>query len=257
MTLAREALRLATVRALRGNTWGTVKDSEAGSIDDVAAEAPAPVIAVYTDDGKMAGADGGLFGSSTQTLIIEIGLTQKMKIDGEEVAFSDIETDPSRELAVGLIERQVRAALSDPTNAWAEIWKKLITERGEIASVRGTLMRDGVRFAGRQLQLTVSLIRDPAPGAAVSGVWQTFLAALAAEPGSEAVATAMTAAIAGNAGAWPGWQKLAASYGYTSGEAVSLGLAPPANVQPDEPAFSGQDPSIDDEGVSVAPSSEA
>ena len=143
MSIMREALRLTAVRALRGRTWADVRDSEQGAIEDLAVNAARPVISVYTDDATTeAAGDFGLFAGGSQSLLIEIAMTARMQVaasDDTEVV--QPETDAGLELSVGMIERQVRAALSDPTNPWGN----LLPGFGRIMdfkSVRGTLMRD-------------------------------------------------------------------------------------------------------------------
>lgn len=131
--LNRLALRLATVRALRGHTLvGThVYDSEIAPIDEIAAERPRPFIVVYTDDASFRHGDRDLFAtvgdnrveSGFQKLVIEIGVTQRMQILDDEGDRRDDavqpQTDPALEFNIDLIERQVLAALMNPVTAWA------------------------------------------------------------------------------------------------------------------------------------------
>ncbi|OYW56784.1 MAG: hypothetical protein B7Y80_01495 [Hyphomicrobium sp. 32-62-53] len=242
MSIMREALRLTVVRALRGRTWADVRDSEQGAIEDLAVNAARPVISVYTDDGTTDDAgDVGLFAGSSQSILIEIAMTARMQLEAStETEIVQPETDASLELSVGMIERQVRAALSDPTSPWGD----LFTRFGKVTdfkSVRGTLMREGVRFAGRQVQITLALYGDPAPGAQINpgSTLGTFLALLEAspEPGAAKTAQAFRDAVAGNAGDWFGWQRDVAEFALGNSAGRALGLLPPAGITDAEPEF--------------------
>lgn len=247
MSIMREALRLTAVRALRGRTWADVRDSEQGAIEDLAVNAARPVISVYTDDGTTdAAGDVGLFAGASQSLLIEIAMTARMQVaasDDTEVV--QPETDAGLELSVGMIERQVRAALSDSTNPWGNLFPRF-GEIMDFKSVRGTLMREGVRFAGRQLQITVALIGDPPPGATIppGSTLGTFLALLetAPEPGAAQTAQAFRDAVTGNAADWFGWQRDVAEFAYGTDTARALGILPPAGITDAEPIIGGPAP---------------
>lgn len=257
MALAREALRISTVKALRGRTWARVLDSEAGAIDDIAEGSTQPVIAVYTDDGNFGTGQAAFSGGGDQTLLIEIALTSRMKVDNEDAEIL-LEYDGARELAVGLIERQVAIALADPNNAWAQIAQKFMIGQGEFRSVRGTLMREGVRFAGRQLTLNVELPRDPAAGEPPRGVWLAFLAALDADAdaSTQAIADRFRTAIAGGLADAQDWQKMLTHFGYSLEVGRALGLVPPAGTEDVSPDFSpppAGHPDADDEPPTFTP----
>lgn len=245
MSIMREALRLTVVRALRGRTWADVRDSEQGAIEDLAVNAAKPVISVYTDDGTTnAPGDVGLFASASQSLLIEIAMTARMQVEASgDTEIVQPETDASLELSVGMIERQVRAALSDPTNPWGNLLPRFGKVQ-DFKSVRGTLMREGVRFAGRQLQLTIDLIGDPPPGAEIKpgSTLGTFLTLLAAspEPGAASTAQAFRDAVEGNAGDWFGWQRDVAEFAFGTAVARAMGLLPPAGIEDAEPIIGGE-----------------
>lgn len=185
MTVAREVVRRLTIEALKGNTIAgdRVKDSELGPVEDWIYDEAKPVIVVYTDDSTTDPGSGGerdLFGSGTVDLIIEIMMTQRMQVTisetGENAWVWDMPpTDAAMEMTLGWIERQVISAISHPANEWAELWRGFVLSIGQRQSRRGNSARDGVRFAGRQIVLPVTLIRDPAPGAEPSGKWLTLL----------------------------------------------------------------------------------
>jgi hypothetical protein len=234
MSIARLALRLATVQALKGCTLAGahVRDSEQGPLDEQAAPVQ-PAIVVFTDDGtrrdtkhprELFGGDG------TQTLIIEIMVTQRTETpdaDGVlEVAWSMPATDAGMEIAIDLIERQIAVALSDPDNAWAEMWRQLVMEIGERQSVRGSAGRDGMRFSGRQLNWPVHLPRDPEPGQAPAPLWADFVALMRSTPDLQQHADVVEAAIRGLPTLDADGQ-IRASWLISEPEARQLGMGPP------------------------------
>lgn len=220
--LNRLALRLATVRALRGRTLAgpNVLDSSSAAIDDIAAEHPTPVIVVYTDDGQWNVAGRDLYATSGDTrvdmgyqkLLIEIALTQRMLLvdpatgepqldaDGNPLfAAMSLATDPALELTLDLIERQVIDALMCGADdaAWPEMWRRLVTGVGDKHSVRGASARDGVRFAGRQIAISCALPKEPPPAVPIGPLWTDFLALAETEPDLAPVLPAIRAQLEG------------------------------------------------------------
>lgn len=239
--LTRFALRAATVRALRGRTLvgRAVRDSEIAPIDDVAAEHPTPFIVVYTDDGKFTATGRDLFATSGdsrvdvgyQHLVIEIAVTQRMRIRGEDGEERDDVVHPALDAAlefnVDLIERQIMCALqaAEADSPWSEMWRQLVLDIGDRHSQRGSSMRDGVRFAGRQITLSVRLPREPAPGAPRAPIWQRFLTLAAADVDLAPLVPQLEAALAGTP--QPEWAQIARTFGLSKGEAAALHLMPP------------------------------
>lgn len=236
--LNRIALRIATVRALRGKTYAQDKvfDSVNAAIDDVAAEHPTPVIAVYTDGahyspgGKSLYAVGGdgRVGSGQQTLTIEIALTQRMVVPTEDGQSQEVVLplflDPALELMLDLIERQVADALMSPAedDVWADMWNRLALGVDR-SSERGMSQRDGVRFAGRQITLGISLPTDPIPGM-VNPLWDHFMTLVAGEPDLAVIVPMLTRARGGTA---PEPGAVRQFFGLTVAENAALGLAEP------------------------------
>jgi len=231
MSLTRAALRLATVRALRGQTMASrVLDSEIGAPEEIAAgsDQPEPLIVVYTDDVSYSERVGGcgpadLDGfQGAQTVFLEFLVTQRMRLedDDQDVALVQPPTDRRLELAVDAMERQARSALMDPANAWAEIWRGFVMEIVSLKSQRGAWQRESGRVAGRQLDIQAVLTRDPAPGVDLDGhfAWGPFLAALETSGDGQLIAQAQEfrTLLAGNAGTWDDWEAMRAACGLTS-----------------------------------------
>ncbi|MCF6199265.1 MAG: hypothetical protein L3J67_07695 [Hyphomicrobiaceae bacterium] len=247
--LNRLALRLCTVRALRGKTFAgqNVLDSEHGAIDELATEQPKPFIIVYTDDASYSVLRRDLFGtggsdrvdSGTQKLVIEIGITQRMVIDKDEdgtpiAEAVSLRTNSSMELTLDLIERQVKMALMDTRDEaqWAEMWRRFAIEIKDQDSQRGASARDGLRFAGRQISLSVELPKDPLPGA-IGLLWQSFLGLAESDADLAQVVPALRKELSD-----PGlndYQAIRGSYGLTKDEAKALQIEPDIGHLSDAP----------------------
>lgn len=253
MSLAREALRLCTVRALRGATLvgDKVRDSEQGPIEDYVKDASEPVIIVYTDDCTTATTEQRqLFNGGRQDLVIEILVTTRMKVklpdtnDEEVDALVPIETDAVMEFTIGVISRQITVALMNPLSPWAEMLREFAVTITNRQDRRGSSMRDGVRFAGRQIVLTVDLLRDPVPGEPIGpkSAWARFLALVDATDDLAPIKSTLHALIEGGPVNLPDWQMLRGGYGMTLGEAQALQLTPPAAAEGTSPDFEGVTP---------------
>lgn len=207
MSLSQIAVRLVTVKALAGRTLAAaaVSDSEVTAIDVAAADHKHPFIAVYTDDGESVGVGRDLLtGNGSFSLAIEIGVTSRMKFrldTGEdELVDALVPTDALMEMTLNLIARQIAVALTDPTNEWADLWRRLVTKVGRIRTRRGASADKMLRFAGRQLDIEVHPLADPPFGRAPTGVWADLLAKIEqdADPGFRKLAPVIRGAIVGD-----------------------------------------------------------
>ncbi len=248
MSLARQALRLCTVRALRGHTSAgdRVRDSEQGPVEDYVKDKTQPHVLVYTDDGVFGAKPRDLFDGGSQDLVIEIVMTQRMVAkfeNGEEGETIDMpQTDAAMEFSIDAIARQVRVALMRPADPWAEMWRRFALSITQGTDKRGSSMREGVRFAGRQMLLTVDLPRDPVPGQPLGPLWADFLALVEGTADLAPIAAVMRALIEGGDVDLPDWQVLRAGYGMTLAEARALQVAPPAAAEASSPDFEGVTP---------------
>lgn len=237
MSLSRFVLRTATVKALRGRTFAgdMVRDSEIGPIDDAAKDKEVPFVVVYTDDVEGDGAGTDLCeNNGRHCLVIEIGVTTRMKAKG---AWAIPTTDAGMELTIDAIERQIRLALANPANAWAELWRDLVQSIDGRKSQRGAAAKDGVRFAGRQFVLDVSLPREPHPGQPLGPIWKRFMALAAADADLAGLVPMLTQLATGGAENWPEWQRVRAAYGLSAERTCALQLAPPAPAEATSPVF--------------------
>lgn len=174
--LARIALRIATIQALKGKTLvgDNVLDSEITALDtdadgNLTSDQQRPFITVYTGDSK---AEGGreirsLHKSGPTELIIETAIAATMTYRNEagekEVAAGVAATDDAFEFFLDVVGRQIANALSDPQDAWAEVWRSLSTSVTKIERKR-TSDASGARIAAHQLVITLDLLPDPVYG---------------------------------------------------------------------------------------------
>ncbi|WP_035830471.1 hypothetical protein [Kaistia adipata] len=191
--LARIALRIATIEALKGRTLvgGNVLDSQIGAIDIAADDSlrtdqESPFVAVYVDGSKIEDRIDlrSLHKSGLTELTIEAGITAAMTETDAETGASTVigigipATDPALEFFLDCVGREISAALSDPDNAWAEIWRGLSSSVLKIERKRTSDAASGTRIAAHQLVITLDLLPDPVFAAPIAptSVWAAFLA---------------------------------------------------------------------------------
>lgn len=179
MSLARIALRAAAVEALKGRTRAqdNVLDSEIGIIDSdgngkIEIDSGGYFVAVYTDSGKAQVGNNelrALLLNGRTELLFETGVTAMMLEVNEQDATAVIpqigipDADGNFEFTLDLISREIAQALTDPDNAWGQIFLSFIyrtvsVERGRVGNIN-----EGVRLAAHQTKITVDLIDDPEP----------------------------------------------------------------------------------------------
>lgn len=203
--LARIALRMATIAALKGKTLvdGNVLDSEITALDadadgNLTTDQQKPFITVYTNGGtdeasRLADARG-LHRSGRTELVIEMAVAATMiyrnDAGDKEVAAGIPATDDAFEFLLDVLGRQVANALSDPRDPWAEIWRGLSSSVVKIERKR-TSDATGTRIAAHQTVITLDLLPDPVFGEPVAetSIWARFFDKLAeptvANPGHD------------------------------------------------------------------------
>ncbi len=238
MSLNRLALRLLTVAALSGRTLAgaAVRDSMLTPLDGPAGlDQPVPFLAVYTDDGvsQPKGRDLSTAGG-TINLLIEFGVTAKMRFKLESGEDDEVltppPTDDRMELTLDVMERQIKIALADTGNPFAELWRTLVSDVKTLATKRGAFADRGGRYAGRMLEIEVVALADPPYGAAPAGFWAGLLAAFAADARLERHVSLMRSLIVGDE-PLPAWQVLQAQLGLSSAEAGDMLITPVAGAE--------------------------
>lgn len=188
--IGRIALRMATIEVLRGKTAvdQNVLDSrmtalDAGADGILKTDQKKPFIAVYTDDAKLeAGMEArSLHKSGPTALVIEIAIAESMlyrnELNDVEVVAGIPDADDAYEFLLDVIGRQITNALTDPQDAWAEIWRGLSSRILKIERKR-TSSASGVRIAAHQLVITLDILPDPIFGEPLSAgsSWARFFA---------------------------------------------------------------------------------
>lgn len=223
MSLSTLALRICTVMALTGRTAAEdrVKDSRIVPLED--ADMKGMSVAVYVDQGKASGGfvDQGA-GQGETKLTLELVVTDQVTPD----SFALPTTDAAMEVGLDLLEHEIRLALLDAENDWSMLWRRLVVKPGEYMFERGADKRaNGVRLAGREINLTCGLLADPPIGAPLPTFWTDFLAALEAETGFTEVYEPIAAAIHGQSLA--AWRQAQAAQGLTANAVRGIGVTPP------------------------------
>lgn len=174
MSLSRFAIRLAAVQALKGRTLAgdAVRNSRIGAID-VAADGSLQVnedrvfLDVFTDDSETTDAyRRDLHENGDLALNFESGITSTM-VETDDAGQSVVTgvgipaTDDAFEATLDILDTQIRAALTNPANEWAEIWLRLTNGFSKIERKRAASADDGLRRAARQLRITLKARPDP------------------------------------------------------------------------------------------------
>lgn len=190
--LARIALRMATIAVLKGKTLvgDNVLDSEITALDadaegNLTTDQQKPFITVYTHSAvSEEGGARALHRSGRTELVMEIAVAATMVYrneDGDkEVAAGIPATDANLEFMLDAIGSQISSALTDPGDAWAEIWRGLSSSVVKIERKR-TSDATGARIAAHQIVITLNLLPDPVFGepVAASSIWARFFEKLA------------------------------------------------------------------------------
>lgn len=177
MSLARIAIRIAAVEALKGRTLvgDRVLDSQIAALEadadgNIQSDEEAPFIAVYTDAGSTVDediADNWLIANGETELIFEIGITAAMMETDPDTGASTIagigipSTDRNFEFFLDMTARQIGDALRDDANPWAVIFRRLHYRVVRIDRLRAASEAKGLRLAGQQIRLAVHLVDDP------------------------------------------------------------------------------------------------
>jgi hypothetical protein len=229
MSLIAFAIRMALQRALTGKTYAEdrVFDSVITPIDQKVEQGSLPLIIVSTDDDQASEiAQFDLMrGSRELDIVIEMALATTVTVDGE-VQVQIPHTDAGMEHALNFMGRQVYRALMHPTDPWADLFRAFTSSVKKTLSRRGAGADKGVRFAARQLVLTVDPLFEPAFGVEVDagGPWGKLLALMAADSELDDLAKVLSDEILGEA--LPSWQSIQASLGLSAAAIRTIGLAP-------------------------------
>jgi len=249
MSVHRIAARIAAVEALKGRTMvgNNVLDSRIGAFDVTSdgalrTEEEKLFIVVYTDAGQVKGEDlvqRGLVPNGVTEFLFEAGVATTQTVvddDGNSVlAPVDIPgTDDVFELYLDAVLRQVSDALTDPTNEWAEIFRKFVDRFESVDRLRTSGDNNGVRLAAHQMKVVASLRTDPVRGVALAPTHPLSLFFAKAEAQGGETLIKCVALLRGLLDADPhAWQLALRRYGLTKGEADAMLITPQEGAEAD------------------------
>lgn len=173
MSVVRQLLQVAAVQAMRGRTLAqaAIFDSRIGPLPDILEGTERPILVVSIEESEQpedGGNDAGFFGRNIRfTMLVQAAVASAISvdIDGEETITVGIgETDAGYEATLNVLERQWRMALSDPGEAWAELFRDLVLNVGVIRDARGINPKSGHRHASRFTEVVLTTVPEPAPG---------------------------------------------------------------------------------------------
>jgi len=190
MTIARIALRIVTIEALRNRTsvLDNVLDSQITALDfsadgQLRTDQEKPFISVYTEASKADDLSSGrqLWRNGLTELLLETGIAISMTEPDKDTGASTIggipPTDAAFELFLDTVDREIAVALMDPLNEWAELWRTLVRDVARVERKRVADAETGTRMAAHQQCLICELLPDPVYGEALAqtSFWQKLI----------------------------------------------------------------------------------
>lgn len=229
MSISRLMLRMATRKALMGRTWAEdrVFDSAITEIDQTVLASRRPLIVVTTDDeeGQVDGRD--ILGATRSLdLVIEVAVATFVRAEGGGVTIILPDTDEGLEVTVDLMCRQVIRALQSADGVWPDMWRSLVPAVASVSQRRGADAKNGIRFAARQIVITLSPLADPLMLADDPVEGNVFAEFLALADGDDELASASQAIRAALTNDVPDWRLTQALLGMSDTEAEIMGLDP-------------------------------
>ena len=233
MSLSVMAVRLAAYKALQGRTLagGRVFDSRVDPLDFKSDDDRAPLIVVSVDEdrGTVTGRDLAAADREIE-LIIEIAIAARVRrtigAGNTEETIEVPETDAGLEASVGIVGYQVVRALQADPGPWAEVFRALVPRIHTFTARRGADVKNGVRYAARQIVLRCDCLAEPAFGAALDQdlAWGRFVALAKADASLGRLGKLIEAEIEG--APLTDWEQAQAALGLTGDEAAGIGIAP-------------------------------
>lgn len=239
--LARIALRIAVVEALRGKTLvgDNVLDSEIGVLSagpdgTIQTTQDRPFISVYTDTGVVGSDLAGLRAlheNGMCTLVLETGVSTGM-VERNEVGEPEIVqglpgTDANFEMILDLVASQIADALTAVDEPWAIIFSALVERVSKIERGRVGQQQTGVRLAAQEFRIDLHLVGDPVRGEplAEGGAFGLVLDRLVvSDKPAHKVLCERIAALAADVA--PDWERARRQLGLSVEETAQLGIEP-------------------------------
>ena len=183
MGVVRQLIQVAVTEALKGRTIAgqAVHDSLIKALPQIMKGEVHPVVAVSIEDCTSQDGEGLFRTDASMTLMLQLAITKSVTvpvIEGED-ALEIGDTDAALEASLNLLDRQWRIALSDPLNAWAELFRQLVPHVGKVSDIRLTDPETGRKHAARIVEITIAPIAEPYPGQGDMDVVRAGLAQIA------------------------------------------------------------------------------
>jgi hypothetical protein len=222
VSLIRLAVRVAAVQSLIGRTIAgeRVYDSAMAPLDDLVKEDPAPFIIVTTDDDEVDLTGRDLFdGHRSLDLVIEFAIAGRAQSGETTIP----QTDEGLEVTIDVLQRQIARALIDEATVWSGDFKRLCPRFHSVRTRRGASTESGIRFAARQMILTVDTLNDPPIGVALDPAHPIALLADHLEAADmPTIAALIRAEAAGDL--IPDWDRVRVDLGMTKAAADAVGV---------------------------------
>ena len=190
MGVVRQLIQVAVTEALKGRTIAgeAVHDSLIKALPQIMKGETHPVVAVSIEDCVSDNGDGLFRVDTSMTLMLQLAIAKSVSVpvtvgQGEAAVTTALEigdTDAALEAALNLLDRQWRIALSDPANAWAELFRQLVPQVGKVSDIRLTDPETGRKHAARIVEIMIAPIAEPYPGQGDTDVVRAGLAQMAA-----------------------------------------------------------------------------
>lgn len=228
MSLAKLPLRLLTVKALTGKTWAgdNVLDSAIAPIDKTVEDQKGILfIVVYTDDARsvpVANSRDLTAATPSVDLVMHIAVATELKTQAGGIDVVIGRSDANFEATLDITEASILAVLSRGTDAWCNLWRSLVTSVSTIRSQRGASAKRGLRYAARELLLTVETPPNPL-GTGEDYPWTDIIAAFDVDDDLKPFAAFLGEFVTG-AASLQAWQQDYRTFGLSQSVAKALAL---------------------------------
>ncbi len=238
MGVVRELIQVAVTEALKGRTIAgeAVHDSLIKALPQIMEGDIHPIVAVSIEDCISQDGDGLFRTDASMTLMLQLAIAKSVSVpvtvgEGEEAVTTALEvgdTDAALEASLNLLDRQWRIALSDPLNAWAELFRQLVPHVGKVSDIRLTDPETGRKHAARIVEISISPIAEPYPGQGDQDVVRQGLAQMATEPDYADLAAILSASLDAGEDLFD-WQVVQGRLLSLSGMPALIGVGTPDN----------------------------
>lgn len=207
MSIVRQLIQIGLVEACRHQTiaLGDVFDSRMDTLDGLMHGQRRPILVFSIEESESRREDqtDGLCGRSSRfTVMVQASVASGQEIrdeNGTVVLPAIGETDAAFEAQLNILDWQWRAALTRPGNAWAEMFRSLMTGIGQSKDQRATDPETGTKHAARFTQFDLDVMPDPIPGDPIPEVIEDSLVLLETDAEYAVIASMWRQILAENA----------------------------------------------------------